>query len=536
MKVKIRKYEQLLFALLALMAIINYILQRLHLAAVYVTGFEQYNALHNKPLSTPKNTTKLAFEKYKSLHHSVSFNYSAHMLLPRIGVVLLFMAVYCWLNFFTIPQLRRSYRSFFIYPWVLFQILVLGYLLAIGVNVATWYAHPAWNNYGEFQLFAFFGYNETPLTDLWAGFNSALIFLTAYGAYAAIREFVIYRIENSGPKSNYRILIANQMAASFCIFLLLPALASYVLIIRDESIYRAYFVFIPSVIFIYFSNTYWLFPRFAGAPGISFQFIWRLAVSTFGYAFPFALFGGKAGGVMPNIWLINWIVQLAIVTPITWMLYLQRKDKIRELRGAEIALTKSKADLQFLRSQINPHFLFNALNTLYGAALMEGSKHTAEGIQKLGDMMRFMLHENTLDFIGMDKEIEYLKNYISLQKLRTQTSADIVIQDDIAEKDCNNRIAPMLLIPFVENAFKHGVSLTEKSWIKIKLDCNDQNINFEVRNSIHPSGNNDPERGQPGIGLQNVKERLVLLYPDRHQLVYGAQGNEFVASLTVQVD
>src|SRR5665213_426723 len=118
MKVKIKKYEQLLFALLALMANINYILQRLHLAAVYVTGFEQYN----------------------SIHHNLPFNYQAYMLLPRIGVVLLFMAVYCCLNFFTIPQLRRSYRSFFIYPWVLFQILVLSYLLAIGVNVATCYA------------------------------------------------------------------------------------------------------------------------------------------------------------------------------------------------------------------------------------------------------------------------------------------------------------------------------------------------------------------------------------------------------------
>jgi hypothetical protein len=515
MKVKIRKYEQLLIALLALMAIINYFLQRLGLAAVYVTGFEQYN-----------NT-----------HHTLPFNYAANMLLPRIGIMLLFMAVYFWVNLFTIPQARRAgYRSFFIYPWVLFQILALSYVLAIGVNVATWYAHPAWNNYGEFGLFAFFGYNETPLTDLWAGFESGLIFLLVYGTYAVIREFVINHIENAGPKSNYRILIVNQIAASFCIFLLLPALASYVFIIKDDSIYRVYFVFIPSVIFIYFSNTYWLFPRFANTPGVSsFQFIWRLAISTLFYAFPLVLFGGKSGVVMPNIWLINWIVQLAIVTPITWMLYLQRKDKILQLRGVEEKLAHSKADLQFLRMQINPHFLFNALNTLYGTALIEGSKNTAEGIQKLGDMMRFMLHENTLDFISMNKEIEYLKNYISLQKLRTQTSPDIMIADNIQEGGCDSRIAPMLLIPFVENAFKHGVSLTEKSWIKIKLECDDQNINFEVRNSVHPSANHDPEGGQSGIGLQNVKERLQLLYPGKHQFAYGAEGDEFVARLTISL-
>jgi len=534
MKVKIRKYEQLLFALLAMMAIINYILQRLHLAAAYVTGFEMYNGTHNKPLSIPKNTTKLAFEQYKNLHHSVAFNYQAYMLLPRIGVVLLFMAVYCCLNFFTIPQLRRSYRSFFIYPWVLFQILVLGYLLALGVNVATWYAHPAWNNYGEFQLFAFFGYNETPLTNLWAGFSSALIFLAVYGTYAAIREFVIYRIENSGPKSNYRVLIANQIAASFCIFLLLPALASYVLIIKDDSIYRAYFVFIPSVIFIYFSNTYWLFPRFAGTRGISFQFGWRLAVSTFVYAFPFALFGGKAGGVMPNIWVINWIVQLAIVTPITWMLYLQRKDEIRELRGAEMALSKSTANLQFLRSQINPHFLFNALNTLYGTALVDGSKRTANGIQMLGDMMRFMLDDNHLDFIPLSNEISYLKNYIALQKLRIQDSDQINISEHITVDDCGYQISPMLLIPFVENAFKYGINLNERSWISIELTCDKTGICLKVRNSLHSAETNDPEKKHAGIGLQNVKERLMLFYEGRHQLSYGPIGNEYIVELMIK--
>jgi len=87
----------------------------------------------------------------------------------------------------------------------------------------------------------------------------------------------------------------------------------------------------------------------------------------------------------------------------------------------------------------------------------------------------------------------------------------------------------------VENAFKHGVSLTERSWIKIKLVCDEQHVNFEVRNSVHPSANNDPEKNKSGIGLQNVKERLLLVYPGRHSLVYGVSENEFVATLSVQV-
>ncbi|WDF57186.1 hypothetical protein [Mucilaginibacter sp. KACC 22063] len=197
MKVEIRKYERLLITFWGLMAIIGYTLQRLNLAPVYTAGFHQYNITH------------------PNFH----FNYSANLLLPRVGVVLLLLIAYFLINFFTIPQLQRTnYRSFFIYPWVLFQLLVLSYLLAIGVNVATYYAHPAWNNYGEFSLFASFGYNETPLTDLWAGFDRALIFLTIYGIYACIREYVIYRIENFGSKSNYRILIAIRWELPYVSF------------------------------------------------------------------------------------------------------------------------------------------------------------------------------------------------------------------------------------------------------------------------------------------------------------------------------
>ncbi|UIR55674.1 histidine kinase [Sphingobacterium sp. SRCM116780] len=513
MKVKVRKYEQLLVTLLGLMAIMGYILQYLNLMPVYTDGFRQYNMIH------------------PNLH----FDYTANLFWPRIGVMVLLMVVYFWINLFTLPQIRRtSYRSFFIYLWVLLQLLLLSYLLAIGVNVATYYAHPALNNYGEFSLFALFGYNENPLTDLWQGFNKALIFLSVYGTYAGIREYVIYRIQNSGPKSNYRILIANQISVSICIFLLLPNLVSAFHIINDDSIYRAYFIFIPSVIFVYFSNTYWLFTCFSNKPGISFQFIWRLVISTLFYSLPlFELLLNKAG-VAPHLWLINALIQLVVITPVTWILYQQRKDKIRELRGVEIALSKSTADLQFLRSQINPHFLFNVLNTIYATALVDGSKRTANAIQMLGDMMRFMLDDNHLDFIPLDNELDYLRNYIALQKLRIQDSDHINISEDITVEDFSHQIIPMLLIPFIENAFKHGINMNERSWVKINLTCNHDNIRLEVRNSLHLKETNDPEKKHTGIGLQNVKERLILFYEGRHQLSYAATEDEFIVELMIE--
>jgi LytS/YehU family sensor histidine kinase len=174
------------------------------------------------------------------------------------------------------------------------------------------------------------------------------------------------------------------------------------------------------------------------------------------------------------------------------------------------------------------------LNTLYGTALQEHAEHTAAGIQKLGDMMRFMLHENNLPFIQMNREIEYLRNYISLQKLRTQSSPEISIEDNIQEQVCHHQIAPMLLIPLVENAFKHGISLKEKSWITISLQCTEKEIVFEVRNSMHPQAANDPVKERSGIGFKNVLERLKLIYPGKHRISVNGDGREFFVQLSIE--
>jgi LytS/YehU family sensor histidine kinase len=134
----------------------------------------------------------------------------------------------------------------------------------------------------------------------------------------------------------------------------------------------------------------------------------------------------------------------------------------------------------------------------------------------------------------MHKEIEYLKNYIALQKLRTQSSPDITIEDIITEQNCNHQIAPMLLIPLVENAFKHGISLKEKSWIKINLECTATNIVFEVRNSMHEKNTSDTERESSGIGFKNVMERLKLIYPGKFQASFNGDGKEFFVQLSIQ--
>jgi len=282
---------------------------------------------------------------------------------------------------------------------------------------------------------------------------------------------------------------------------------------------------------MFISNVYWLFPMKGSGSFFSARMMTRLLSTSFVYGAPLIVFVHEA---IPVAFLFSWAVQLFIMTPITWWYYQINKEKIEQLRKVENALARSKTDLQFLRSQINPHFLFNTLNTLYGTALQEHAPRSAEGIQRLGDMMRFMLHENNLDFIGMDREVEYLKNYIALQKLRTQSSPGIVIEDNIIDQNCNHRIAPMLLIPLVENAFKHGISLRERSWIRINLQCTGKDIRFEVCNSVHTKNENDPENEGSGVGFTNVLERLKLLYPGKFQIAVDKSDREYFVKLFIE--
>jgi two-component system, LytTR family, sensor kinase len=230
---------------------------------------------------------------------------------------------------------------------------------------------------------------------------------------------------------------------------------------------------------------------------------------------------------------MNTFFLLFFIAPLSWIVYKRSETNEERISSLEKELGQSTANFDFLRSQINPHFLFNALNTLYGTAIQENSERTAEGIQKLGDMMRFMLQENMQEKISLTREIDYLTNYISLQKLRTDATPTIAITADIEQSVQLLQIAPMLLIPFVENAFKHGISFREPSYIKMSLYTKEKVLYFDVSNSIHRKADNDPEKDKSGIGLNNVKQRLKLLYPDKHELIIRESPREFFVHLSI---
>jgi two-component system, LytTR family, sensor kinase len=232
---------------------------------------------------------------------------------------------------------------------------------------------------------------------------------------------------------------------------------------------------------------------------------------------------------------LNAIFQLFITTPVAWYWYKRQSKGEETITGLQKELGQSEASFDFLRSQINPHFLFNALNTIYGTALQENAVRTSEGIEKLGDMMRFMLEENMKEKIPLVKELQYLDDYIALQKLRIGSNPAVTIEADIVQQPSSLSIAPMLLIPFVENAFKHGISFRQSSFITIGLELKDHSLLFEVSNSKPIKDRNDPEKERGGIGLTNVRQRLQLLYPNRHQLIIKEKDQAFLVHLTLQL-
>ena len=460
----------------------------------------------------------------KTLPGSNTFTFS-RVLLPQLWTVMFLLVCYSWVNklFVTLFSQKWSYLKV---VKAIVLLLVISYLIGPVNNFASFYINPGYTG-GPVTAPFVFGFHPQPFNNLFGGWDVAIFMVLLISAYMLLRELVRLII-TGGPDSAYKVQICNEITLLLTVLLTYAAFAS---VFDMAGNLRYFYAFTLPAGAIFITNKYSLFPAKGSRRFSNWQVYAPILIVSFTYTLIFSIALGSEWTVTRLI--INWMFQVFVITTISWLNYQQNADKINELRGAKTAMNKSKADLQLLRMQINPHFLFNILNTLYGTALIEGAKNAAEGIQKLGDMMRFMLHENMHDQIPVAKEIDYLNNYISLQKLRTQLSADIIIEHHIAAGDCNYNIAPMLLIPLIENAFKHGINLSSRSWIKINLECADHRLNFMVQNSVHPTAANDPEKENSGIGLQNVASRLQLLYPGKHSFTYGLQDDGFTANLTL---
>nr|WP_256471371.1 histidine kinase [Solitalea agri] len=189
-----------------------------------------------------------------------------------------------------------------------------------------------------------------------------------------------------------------------------------------------------------------------------------------------------------------------------------------------------KTELSFLRSQISPHFIFNILNSLV-ALTRKRPEQVEPVIIQLSQMMRYMLYENDEQKVSIEKEIDYLQNYIDLQRLRFGDSVKVVFTVDNRASD--KSIEPMLLIPFIENAFKHGVGLITDPVIEIYLQANAHKLQFSVSNKFN---DDDQKDESSGIGLNNVERRLNILYHNRHQLRLMKSEEWFMVELSIELE
>ncbi len=191
---------------------------------------------------------------------------------------------------------------------------------------------------------------------------------------------------------------------------------------------------------------------------------------------------------------------------------------------------KLRAELNFLKTQIHPHFLFNTLNNLYALTLKK-SDRAPETVLKLSELINYMLYECVSDEVQLTKEIKFIRNYIDIEKMRygDKLDVDLRVSGEVNER----KIAPLILLPFVENCFKHGASEElQQSWVKITVDLQPRITIVKVEN------NKSTENGhskKEGIGIQNVKRRLDLLYPGQHELKIISGEETFLVILTIQV-
>ncbi|MDP5082056.1 MAG: histidine kinase [Winogradskyella sp.] len=200
-----------------------------------------------------------------------------------------------------------------------------------------------------------------------------------------------------------------------------------------------------------------------------------------------------------------------------------KKTKLLETKILETQLKLKEQELNYLKMQIHPHFLFNTLNTMYGFALKKADE-TPEMILKLSNLLDYLLYQVDKPFVSLTDELNHIEDYISLEKMRFNDTLNVNFRKDLHLESI--KIAPMLLIPFVENSFKHGTIKNGVLTIDIKIKTSTNEILFVIKNN----SSNDLNYKE-GIGLENIKKRLELLYPNQYHLLINTDENDFEVSL-----
>jgi len=194
----------------------------------------------------------------------------------------------------------------------------------------------------------------------------------------------------------------------------------------------------------------------------------------------------------------------------------------------ELEKQRSEAELQNLKNQLNPHFLFNTLNNIYSLIAINGEQ-AQESVHKLSRLLRYMLYDSAQAFVPLEKDMDFVRNYVELMRIRMPEHVEIQTEIQIAQPDV--LIAPLLFISPVENAFKHGVSNSKPSFVHIEIVAAEKQIHCLIQNSYFPKDEHD--QSGSGIGLANLQKRLDLLYSGKYKLACNQDGDTYTFELTL---
>ena len=308
---------------------------------------------------------------------------------------------------------------------------------------------------------------------------------------------------------------------------------------RVDYVYTA--LFLATILPVIYLHLYWLLPKLNSKNSLAYYVIPLLLITSFFVWVNMQLFDHWSVKLFPGFFFISyykwWEIALffLVFICITTLLKLSKSwFLVNRLQRQLLETDKQRvqAELKALKAQINPHFFFNTLNSIYSMSLDKDGRLPGTILQ-LSELMRYFLYESGEDLVSLSKEIHVLNDYIALQRIRSDEK--LQVRAEIEEDTGHRKIAPLLLITFVENAFKHGAKgSTGSVFINIKLIMVENTINFRIENNkgvVDETGKED----HGGVGLDNVKRRLELIYPQRHKLLVENSKKIFSVELQLQL-
>lgn len=457
------------------------------------------------------------------IERQVPFNYWRNIFFPDILLAVTMFICQCWLNLFIVPGLLRDSRQK--RYWIeLACLLIFLFSAALGsvylLNELD-YRSPVLPNHSRMEIIA-------------AATRVTMRMIVSYGLYLFIREWAILRLQKH-RRADYLAMIVNQFTLITFLYLSILFLVAIFRFPGNNLFFISFLFVLPPVVIGYFIVLYGILVSGDDSANAIKQRWLKILLTTFLITVPFALLYQVTLTTRSQPLLFigaSVLLQWLIAIPLALFSFNRQKEQLLQLARLENELNRTHYNLELLRMQIQPHFLFNTLNAIYGTALREKAAKTADSIQLLGDIMRFHLQEASQSRIPVSKEFQYIRNYIQLQQLRFHTGPSVNIETHIEEPEEEWNIEPMILLPFIENAFKHGISQTGNSFIKTSLQIKEAVLVMTVTNNLSANPSNSSP-SSPGIGIQNARQRLELVYSGRHQLTIQTTDHQFIVHLTI---